>query len=486
MPCTTVLVGRKASYDGSTMIARNDDSGAGSFCPKKFTVVKPEEQPKIYKSVISHVTIELPENPMRYTAVPNAIKGEGIWAAAGVNAANVAMTATETITSNERVIGADPLVRLKKAAGDTPEVPGGIGEEDLVVITLPYIHSAKEGAERVGALLEKYGTYEMNGMAFQDVNDIWWLESIGGHHWIARRLPEDAYIVAPNQFGIDQFDLNDAFGDQKNYMCSKDMREFIAENHLDLSNNGVFNARDAFGSHDDSDHVYNTPRAWFGERYLNPKTSIWDGNHAEYTPTSDDIPWCRVPEKKVTVEDVKYILSSYYQGTEYNPYDAQGKHVFRPIGVNRTSHVALIQLRPYVPEEIQAVEWIAFASNSFNSFVPYYGNVDSIPAYMNNTTADVSTDNFYWANRLIGALADADYHKSASHIERYQKSLMSTGHEMLNKYDHLFAAKKDMKLLNQANEEMTAAARKLTDECLDHVLYERSNTMRNGFSRSDA
>jgi dipeptidase len=66
---------------------------------------------------------------------------------------------------------------------------------------------------------------------------------------------------------------------------------------------------------------------------------------------------------------------------------------------------------------------------------------------MNNTTADVSTDNFYWANRLIGALADADYHKSASHIERYQKSLMSTGHEMLNKYDHLFAAKKDMKLL---------------------------------------
>ena len=27
MPCTTILVGKKASYDGSTMIARNDDSG---------------------------------------------------------------------------------------------------------------------------------------------------------------------------------------------------------------------------------------------------------------------------------------------------------------------------------------------------------------------------------------------------------------------------------------------------------------------------
>ena len=36
MPCTTILVGKNASYDGSTMIARNDDSGSGHFTPKKF------------------------------------------------------------------------------------------------------------------------------------------------------------------------------------------------------------------------------------------------------------------------------------------------------------------------------------------------------------------------------------------------------------------------------------------------------------------
>ena len=53
MPCTTILVGKNASYDGSTIIARNDDSGAGSYTPKKYVVVKPEEQPRIYKSEIS-------------------------------------------------------------------------------------------------------------------------------------------------------------------------------------------------------------------------------------------------------------------------------------------------------------------------------------------------------------------------------------------------------------------------------------------------
>ena len=46
MACTTILVGKKASYDGSTMIARNDDSGSGHFTAKKFVVVTPEEQPK--------------------------------------------------------------------------------------------------------------------------------------------------------------------------------------------------------------------------------------------------------------------------------------------------------------------------------------------------------------------------------------------------------------------------------------------------------
>ena len=303
MPCTTILVGKKASYDGSTMIARNDDSGAGHYTSKKFVVIHPEEQPRTYKTEISHLTIELPDNPMRYTAVPNAEKGEGVWAASGVNAAQVGMTATETITSNPRVLGADPLVVYQPAEDGKEEVPGGIGEEDLVYIVLPYIKSAREGVKRLGSLLEQYGTYEMNGIAFQDHDEIWWLETIGGHHWMAVKVPDDHYVAMPNQLGIDHFDLEDALGEQKEYMCSADLKEFIETYHLDLSMDGNFNPRDAFGSHDDSDHVYNTPRAWFMERYLTPHTKKWDGPNADYTPVSDDIPWMMVPEKKITVEN---------------------------------------------------------------------------------------------------------------------------------------------------------------------------------------
>ncbi len=510
MACTTILVGKKASYDGSTMIARNDDSSAGSFTPKKWVVVTPDRQPRKYTSVLSHVEIDLPEEPLRYTAVPNAVKGVGIWAAAGVNAANIAMSATETITSNDRVLGADPLVKYIPAelAPDGREQIGGIGEEDLVVLVLPYIRSAREGVERLGKLLETYGTYEMNGIAFQDQDEIWWLESIGGHHWMARRVPDNCYVIMPNQLGIDRFDFTDAFGARKNFMCAPDLLEFVKKNHLDLvmeSSESNFDARAAFGSHSDFDHSYNTPRAWALQRYLNPTDSRWDGPDADFTPVSDNIPWCRVPEKKITVEDVKWVLSNHYQGTPYDPYGKYGdlshRGQYRPIGINRTSFVACLQLRPYVPAEIAAVEWLAFASNAFNTFVPFYANVNLTPAYLADTTGEVDSNNFYWASRLIGALADGDYSRCIPHIEHYQTAVMSQGHELLNRFDgeigrtldkedgNASAAKQVKTIvtrLEDANEVIASMLQKETQTALANVLHTASCDMKNAFGRSDA
>lgn len=114
MSCTTILVGKKASYDGSTIIARDDDSGSGRYDPKKFIAVAPQDQPRHYRSVLSHVEIDLPDNPCRYSIVPNVLPNRGILAEAGVNEHNVAMSATETIAVNERVLAADPLVNCNR------------------------------------------------------------------------------------------------------------------------------------------------------------------------------------------------------------------------------------------------------------------------------------------------------------------------------------------------------------------------------------
>ena len=486
MPCTTILVGKNASNDNSTMIARTDD---GHFDTKKLIVVEPKDQKRRYRSVLSHVEIELPDDPMRYTACPSVDTKNGVWAATGINAANVGMTATETITSNPRVLAADPLVELKKPSKrGEKEIPGGIGEEDILVLVLPYIRSAREGVLRLGELLEKYGTYESNGIAFNDENEIWWMETIGGHHWMAKRVPDDRAVIMPNQFGMDSFDLADAFGKKEAHLCSADLREFIADNRLDCNQVGKFDPRDIFGSHSDQDHIYNTPRAWYMGRFLTPFSHKWEGENAEFGPESDNIPWSLVPDRKISVEDVKYILSSNYVGTPYNPYLNQDTGVrgkYRSIGINRTGVTAVCQIRNGVPDEIKGIEWVCFASTTFDAALPVYTNVHKMPAYLANVMLDVSTENFYWASAMIGALADHSYNTCIQHIQRYQAKVMTEGRRLIREYDKRMMESGDFSLAEKANEELCKMAKEQTTYTLGKVLSEASVTMKNGYNRAD-
>ncbi|MBM7642164.1 C69 family dipeptidase [Streptococcus loxodontisalivarius] len=465
MGCTTILVGKKASYDGSTMIARTEDSQNGDFTPKQFIVVKPEDQPRHYSSVLSTFEIDLPDNPMRYTAIPDAFRKDGIWGEAGINQANVAMSETETITTNARVLGLDPLV------------PSGIGEEDMLTLVLPYIHTAREGVERLGAILEEYGTYESNGIAFSDSNEIWWMETIGGHHWMARRVPDDCYVTNPNQLGLDYFE----FSNPDEYMCSADLRDFVKDNHLDLTySDQHFNPRYAFGSQRDKDRHYNTPRAWAIQKFLNPEI--------EQDPRSFFIPWCQKPYRKVTVEDVKYVLSNHYQDTVYDPYGPEGDHVsqrsFRTIGINRTSQTALLQMRPNQPQETTGIQWIAYGSMPFNTMVPFFTQIETTPDYFAYTPEKVTTDSFYWANRLIAALADPHYKQHEGDIEDYVQRTMAKGHAMIHDVDKTLENGRAVDF-EAKNQELSDFVQAETDQLLNKILFDASNLMTNRFFVSD-
>lgn len=489
MACTTILVGKKASFDGSTIVARNEDSGSGVYTPKRFTVVHPHQQANPYQSVQSKVIIPLPENPMRYTAVPDALLTDGIWAACGVNEKNIAMSATETITSNERVLAADPLISLD---GDRSNENAGIGEEDMVTLVLPYIQSAKEGVLRLGELLESYGTYEMNGIAFQDLDEIWWMETIGGHHWIAKRVPDDAYVVMSNQFGIDSFDFEDAFGKQEQYLCSKDLKEFIEKNHLDLNQEGAsFNPRYAFGSYSDSDKVYNTPRVWIVQRFFNPNYCFEQEKLGLHHPTSPSMPWACIPERKITIQDVKYTLSHHYQGTHYDPYqknDHPLKGSVRPIGINRNNFLGVTQIRPYVPFELQPIQWMTMGSNVYNALIPFYTNILETPTYLENTTSEITPDNYYWANRLIAALCDPIHNQIIPTVERYQRKIQAKTYHILqladDKYQEGISIDSE-EFCQKVNEEITQIVKEATNNLLETSLYHASNNMKNAFSRSD-
>ena len=116
-----------------------------------------------------------------------------------------------------------------------------------------------------------------------------------------------------------------------------------------------------------------------------PTPWVWDGPDADYTPRSDDLPWCMVPEKKLTPEDVKVRAVLPLPG-----------HALRPLRQLRRQEPAQACLPlhrhqpqrlygpaaacvPTSPEESRAIEWVAYASNALNTMVPFYANVDHHP-----------------------------------------------------------------------------------------------------------
>ena len=426
--CTTILVGKHATIDGSTMIARNEDGGDEPN-PQKFVVYPANTAGTVYESGANHVKIPLPENSFRYTATPDADDSFGVWAGAGINSQNVAMTATETSTTNTRVLAADPLVDV------------GIGEADITTLVLPYIKSAREGVTRLGQLLKTYGTYESNGIAFSDQEEVWYFESIGGHHWAAIRIPDDAFVVAPNRFNIDYFDFN-----SEDTMSSADLEQFITDHHL---NPGIDvttpNLRHIFGSASDKDRAYNNPRAWYVHR-------LFAKDVADEQPEDQDLPFIVYPKKKLSVDDVKFALSSHYQGTAFDPYEhEQAPLKYRPIGINRNQESHILQIRPNMPTDIAGVHWLGYGPNTFNAFVPFYVSVTTTPASFEKTTPTFDVSTSYWLTRVIAVIADKDFATYQDMQARFEQQIVADNVNLQQQTDQAIQAGQtvDLESVNQ-------------------------------------
>lgn len=134
--CTSILIGKNATVDGSVMIGRNEDSRPA--WPKHFVVHPAKTTPNAtFKSTDNTFEMPLPEAAAKYTATPEWSDKYGVFEEDGINEFGVAMSATESTYSNDRVLAADPLVK------------DGIGEEAMITVTLPYIKSAREGVARL-------------------------------------------------------------------------------------------------------------------------------------------------------------------------------------------------------------------------------------------------------------------------------------------------------------------------------------------------
>lgn len=387
--CTTILVGKNASVDGSVMIARNDDT-FHAVAPHRFYMhpAVHGEKGRILKSYLNGFQMELPENGYRYPAVPNVdYKTLGYYDESGINEKNVAMSCTESTYGNERALAFDPLVK------------DGLDEDCMQTAVLPYIDSAKDGVKYLGSLIKRFGSPAGNSVLFGDKNDVWYMEIVTGHHWVAQRIPDDAYVIAANQVAIQQVD----FSDTDNFMWSEGIQEFVEEHHLNVDQTG-WNFRHIFGTSNEKDRHYNTPRVWYGQHILNPEI--------EQDPESSELPFICRTSHKISPDDIEYILGSHYNETKYDPLskgNEDTKFRYRPIGLNRTQNSHILQLRNDVPEEFSAVMWLAIGYPTFTPYIPFFTNATDTDPSFNNTSLTYNFDDAHWLYRSLSVLVESNY-----------------------------------------------------------------------------
>ncbi len=396
----------------------------------------------------------LPANSYRLTATPNAdVEHNGVFDESSINEKNVAMSATESVYGNERALAYDP-----------PFVPNGLAEDSLQTMVAPYIDSARQGVRYLGELIKKYGSPEGNGVLFADRDEVWYMEIVTGHHWAATRIPDNAYAIAANQVAQQQID----FDDPQNYLWSAGIQEFVAAHHLNPDKSG-WNFRRIFGTDTEKDRHYNTPRVWYGQRYLNPSTP--------QAPMSSELPFICYAEHLIAVEDLEYILSSHYNETKYDPLghgSVEDRLKFRPIALNRTQNSHILQLRNAVPAKNAALMWICFGIPSFSPYVPFYTNANDTAPSWSQTPLKYDIKSAYWMYRTLSMLVEAHYSHFVQTDLDYLKECRRLQHQMIAAADQKVAAvdteSEVTAALTQSNYELVAKMRALTMKLIGELV----------------
>ena len=390
--CTTIIIGQEQTADGSMIVARSEDWDAMEA--KNYEIFEGTDNgPREFVAKDSPFRCELPEKALGYSAL-SPYNLHGHWGSAGFNTAGVGMSATESIFSSDEVLKHDPLVE------------NGVAENSVFNITLPYVRTAREGVERLGMLIEKYGIAEGFGIGFVDSKEIWYLETACGHRWLACRMPKDQYFVTGNQSRFRTYDPND----KENYLASADLIEFAEKHGLYNPAQGAFDFHEAYARDIKLDTTYNYPRVWGLQQLFSPEI--------KNDVTKNTFPVFAKAAHKVTLTELRTAFRFHYDNTEHDPYlNSNPKEPYRPVSIFRTTQTHLLQVRPELPQAIGCVNYVAMGMADLGVFLPLYQGITSYPEAYTKGNGESSDDSAYWKFRKIMVLGMTNYNKYAPIIK---------------------------------------------------------------------
>ena len=321
---------------------------------------------------------------------------------------------------------------------------------ELSRVALERTRTAREAIRLIGELIDTYGYYGTGEtLPVADKNEGWVIEMAPspegkGGLWVAKRVPDGEIFVAANEFRIREIDPEDP-----DILYSKHLFEVARKYGWWNPEDGKLDWLRTVSEGEYSHPYYSLRRVWRLQSNIAPSMHLspWvkDGFSKKY-------PFSIKPDKKLGVRDVINLYRDYYQGTEFdqtkgitaspfgNPYrypgpmdagnDTGDPHAKlkgaweRPLSIYRSGYSFVLQARDWLPDPIGGIVWFGPDEPMSTVIAPFYVGVDAIAKpYYTGFSDKFDQQSAWWAFNFVANWAAIKYSYIIQDIKQKQDEL---------------------------------------------------------------
>ena len=459
--CTSVLVTKGASADGSVMITYTADSAG--FYPR-LKVIPATWYPE--GSVIEvPATEHRPAGTIKQVARTNHVIGVEWDAEPG---------APSTFWTQQGLINEFQLAMTETTFGGRSELvnpKGLINYPMLITFALQRAKTAREAIDVMTALVEEYG-YNDGGesISIADKNEAWVFEIVGfespphsdslpdgeGTHrggviWVAKKVPDGEIHVHANQARIGEIPDTP---DRNHCFYSADIKSYaIEKGWYDPASGKPFRFDDAYDEITAKSKRVCAARVWSVMHRATPSQNFSPDYHRGVSG-AEPYPWSIKPDKKLSVADVFALKRDHYEGTEFDmtqgldagpyglplrwrplywslksgdkpPGEEDDEYAWeRPISTQQTGFSVVSQSRSALPNPVGGLVWYGVDDSYLTCYFPLYCCISDVPKpFATGSITEFSWDSAWWVTNLVSNYANLKFNRIAPEIIKVQQEI---------------------------------------------------------------
>lgn len=371
-PCTTILVGKGLTADGSIIHAHNEDMGNRTVGRLWRVTQEDTFSDSIW---VPYQTISDKKMKLNYWASGNTRENN-------INGINTHFLPYDNILIGMNESGLTMSCNWMYSKEENLEKKG-IRRYAIRQLILERCSTALEAVHLIGELIDKYGQADWGGLTYvlADKNEGWIVETTT-HYWVAKKLRDNEIIAVANQYTIEQqFDLS-----------STNLIQNAIDQGWYNTKDQVFNFKEVYGDPNFLNEIYDTDREDRVMELLNKKR----GNI-----TFQDM---------ITVLRDRYNDSKKYTApTSFEPdrITCRNNGAKRPICSNLCQSSFVAHLRPELPAEYGSVFWYTMATPAYGSYFPLYPLGENISRSFSLDDPVEADSSAWWVYRHLQQKMDA-------------------------------------------------------------------------------